>query len=45
MIHDSCVKFKFSQTTVFQESKKSPIVIVSRAQIYTKIPQTALNFT
>ena len=34
-------KFKFSWTNIFQETKKSPIVIVSQAQIYAKIPQTA----
>ena len=45
MIRDSRVKFKVSRTNIFQETKKSRIVIISRAPIYTKIPQTALNFT
>ena len=45
MIHDSRVKFKVSQTSIVQQTKKSQIVIISRARIYTKIPQTALNFT
>ena len=33
-----------SPTNIFQESKKSRIVIISQARIYTKISQTALNF-
>ena len=44
MIRDSRVKFKVSRTNIFQESKKSRIIIIPQAQIYTKIPQTALNF-
>ena len=42
---DLRVKFKASQTNIFQETKKSQILIISRARIYTKIPQTTLNFT
>ena len=44
MIRDSRVKFKVSQTNIFQETKKSRIVTISQARINTKIPQTALNF-
>ena len=40
----SLVKFKVSPTNIFHEAKKSQIVIISRAQIDTEIPQTALNF-
>ena len=43
MIRDSRVKFKVSRANIFQETKKSEIVIISR--IYTKIPHAALNFT
>ena len=43
MILDSRVKFKVSQTNAFQETKKTPIAIISSTQIYPKIPQTALN--
>ena len=44
MVHgDSQVKFKVSQTNIFQKAEKSRIVIISRAWIYTKIQ--ALNFT
>ena len=32
-------------TSIFQETKKLRIAIISRAQIYTKIPQVALNLT
>ena len=38
-ICDSRVKFKVSQTNIFQETKTSQTVIISQAQIYTKIPQ------
>ena len=34
LLHDSRVKFKVSQTNIFQETKKSGIVIIFRAQIY-----------
>ena len=44
MICDLRVKFKFSPTNIFQETKKSRIVIISQDRIYTKIPQTALIF-
>ena len=44
MIRDSRVTFKVSQTNIFQETKKSQIVIISRARVHTKIPQTELNF-
>ena len=44
MVRDSGVKSKVSRMSIFQETKKLRIVIVSQAQIYTKIPQTALNF-
>ena len=44
MIRDSQVKFKVSQTNIFQENKKLQIIIISQAQIYTKIPQAAQNF-
>ena len=44
VICDSRVKFKVSQTNIFQETKKSQIVIISRAQICTKNPQTTLKF-
>ena len=42
---DSLVKFKVLQTNFFQETKKSRTVIISRAENYTKIPQTSVNFT
>ena len=42
--HDSQVRFKVSRTNIFQETKKSQIIIIWQVQIYTKIPQTALNF-
>ena len=42
--HDSQVRFKVSKTNIFQETKKSQIIIIWQVQIYTKIPQTALNF-
>ena len=45
MICDSQVKFKVSRSNIFQETKKSQIAIISQARIYTKIPQTAVNFT
>ena len=45
MIRDSRVKFKVSQTNIFQEAKKSCIVTISQAGINTKILQTALTFT
>ena len=41
---DSQVRFKVSKTNIFQETKKSEIIIIWQVQIYTKIPQTALNF-
>ena len=37
MIRDSRVKFKVSQTNIFQETKKSRIIIISQAQIYKKL--------
>ena len=43
MICDSRVKFKVSWKNIFQETKKSWIVIISWAWINTKIPQTAPN--
>ena len=45
VIRDSRVKFEVSRKNILQETTKSPIVITSRARIYIKIPQTALNFT
>ena len=45
MICDLQVKIEVSRINIFQETKKSQIVIISQAQIYTKIPQTAPNFT
>ena len=42
MIHQS--NFKVSQMNIFQETKKSQIVVISQAGIYTKIVLTALNF-
>ena len=44
MIRDSQVKFKVSQTNIFQETKNVWIVIISWTWIYTKILQAALNF-
>ena len=44
-IHDLGAKFKVSRRNIFQETKKLQTVIISRAQIYTKLPQIALNFT
>ena len=45
MIHDSRVKFRVSQVNIFQETKKSQIIIISQARIYTENPQTAQHFT
>ena len=44
MIRDSQVKFKVSWWNIFQKTKTSRIVIILWAQIYAKVPQTALNF-
>ena len=38
MIHDSQIKFKVSKINISQETKKSQILIISWARVYTKIP-------
>ena len=42
MICDTRVEFKVSQT-FFKKQKKSWILIISSARVYTKVPQTALK--
>ena len=43
VICDSLVKFKVSQSNIFQETKTSQTVIISRAQIYPKFLSTKFD--
>ena len=45
MIRDLRVKFKVLEVTIFQETQKSRIMMISWACIYAKIRHTALYFS